>query len=540
MTLVMTPVVVATHSKELIPMSKSAAPTCSHRTAVAYARYSSSGQRDVSIEQQLKDIHAYAEREGYHIVHDYADHARSGYKNISARAAFQAMMNSAKSGGFDTVLVWKADRFGRSREDAAIYKGQLRRSGVKVVYVMEPIPEGSAGILLEGMLEATAEWYSKTLSENVSRGMSDNARHCIWNGNRVMGYGHDAEGHYTIIEEEAAIVQKIFELYRSGWSYANIAKYLNSQGLRNIRGLPFSISVIQRTIQNESYIGTYHWGSFRADGGIPAIISKSDFEEANRMRSKTSRHYETGAVDYLLTGKAYCGLCGAAMVGDCGTSRTGDRHYYYSCQAHKARKGCTKKSLQKDYLEDVVIDFLLDHVLQEPEIQRIADAVTAAQEEQLASSPLASMESELADVSKQIANINNAIAAGVWSSTTVVKLKELETIADDLRASIDTLRYSQSQLLDHDRVIFFLNRFRNGNRQDPAYRSYLIRTFLNAVYVFDDHLKIVINNCEGNLRVPLSDLPSGSDSVSSGIQTTSHPNQLVTVYVCPLPEKKRA
>lgn len=521
-------------------MSKSAAPACPPRTAVSYARYSSSGQRDVSIEQQQKDIHAYAEREGFRILHDYADHARSGYKNISARTQFQAMMAAAKSGTFDTILVWKADRFGRSREDSAIYKGQLRRSGVKVVYVMEPIPEGSAGVLLEGMLEATAEWYSKTLSENVSRGMSDNARHCLWNGNRVMGYGHDAEGHYTIIEEEAAVVRKIFDLYRSGWSAASIAKQLNAQGLRNIRGNAFTISIIHHVIQNETYIGTYHWGSYRVEGGIPAIISKSDFEEANRMRSKTSRHYETGAVDYLLTGKAYCGMCGAAMVGDCGTSRTGERHYYYSCQGHKSRKGCTKQSLQKDYLESVVIDFLLDHVLQEPEIERIADAVTAAQQDQLASSPLASMESELADVTRQISNINNAIAAGVWSSTTVVKLKELESIAEELRTSVDALRYSQSQLLDRDRVLFFLNRFRKGDRQDPTYRAYLIRTFLNAVYVFDDHLKIVINNCEGNLRVPLSELSPGSDSDSSSILTTSHPNQQVTVYVYPLPEKKRA
>ena len=65
-------------------MKKQKTPSCAPRTAVAYARYSSAGQRDVSIEQQLADIRAFAAREGYTIVHEYADHARSGFKNTAA------------------------------------------------------------------------------------------------------------------------------------------------------------------------------------------------------------------------------------------------------------------------------------------------------------------------------------------------------------------------------------------------------------------------------------------------------------------------
>ena len=168
-------------------MKKSKLPSCAPRTAVAYARYSSAGQRDVSIEQQLADIRAFAQREGYTIVHEYADHAKSGFKDISARTSFRSMMSAAESGGFDTVISWKVDRFGRNREESALFKARLRRFGVKVLYAMEPIPEGSAGVLLEGMLEATAEWYSRQLSENVTRGMHDNARRCLYNGTKILG-----------------------------------------------------------------------------------------------------------------------------------------------------------------------------------------------------------------------------------------------------------------------------------------------------------------------------------------------------------------
>ena len=136
-------------------MNKKYTLSCSPRTAVAYARYSSAGQRDVSIDQQLADIRSFAQREGYTIVHEYADHALSGFKNTVNRTSFQSMISAAADGMFDTVLAWKVDRFGRNREDSAIYKGKLRRYGVRVLYAMEPIPEGSAGVLLEGMLEAT-------------------------------------------------------------------------------------------------------------------------------------------------------------------------------------------------------------------------------------------------------------------------------------------------------------------------------------------------------------------------------------------------
>ena len=512
-------------------MKKPSLPSCAPHTAVAYARYSSAGQRDVSIEQQLSDIRAFAKREGYTIVHEYADHARSGFKNTSARTAFQSMISAAADGSFDTILAWKVDRFGRNREDSAIYKGKLRRFGVRVLYAMEPIPEGSAGVLLEGMLEATAEWYSRQLSENVTRGMTDNALKCLYNGTRIIGYTRGPDDRYTVNPEEAVLVRNIFSLYCSGWSAARICRQLNAQGLRTSRGKAWQPESLMRVISNERYTGVYIWGSVRVENGIPAIIEKSVFQEAQRMKKKSGRHIEQHAVDYLLTGKAFCGHCNAAMIGDSGTSKDGTRHYYYSCQARKARKGCTKKSVQKQYLESAVVDFVLDHVLSEPQIEKTADAVMALQAEELKSSPLAAMEAERAEVLKQIDNINNAIAAGVWSSSTVEKLKELESSAESLRISCETLRFSQSQLLDRDRVLFFLRRFTKGDRSDPLLRRHIIETFVNAVYVFDDHLKLVINNCEGNQRVPLADLPPDcSDNDNNGVLIVTYPNTRVTVY----------
>ena len=141
------------------------------------------------------------------------------------------------------------------------------------------------------------------------------------------------------------------------------------------------------------------------------------------------------------------------------------------------------------------------------------------------------MEAEHREITKKIDNINNAIAAGIWNSSTSVKLKELEDAAETLRVSIETLRYSQAQLIDRDRVLFFLHRFTIGDRNDPLLRRSIIETFINSVYVYDDHLKIIINNVEGNERIPFSDLPPEcSESDNSGLPEVSHPNPRITIY----------
>ena len=512
-------------------MKKNTAPSCSPKTAVAYARYSSAGQRDVSIEQQLADIRAFARREGYTIIHEYADHARSGFKNAAARTAFQSMMSAAESGTFDTVLAWKVDRFGRNREDSAIYKGKLRRFGVRVLYAMEPIPEGSAGVLLEGMLESTAEWYSRQLSENVLRGMSDNANKCLYNGSHTLGYTNLPDGRIVIQPEEASLVRNIFQMYCSGMSAQAISDQLASRGIRTKYGNPYAPQSIIRIISNDRYIGVYRWGNIEVPDGIPPIIDKAVFWEANRMKKKKSYSRELGVIDFLLSGKLFCGLCGSVMYGNSGTSKNGNRKYYYECSRRKKSKDCPKKMVKKEWIEDTVINFILDYVLSDDQIEKTASAVMKLQAEEATVSPLGAMQAEYADILKQIDNINNAIAAGIWNASTSQKLKALEDSAETLRFSINSLKYSQEQLLDHDRVLFFLHQFTKGDRNDPLLRHHIVDTFVNAVYLYDDHVDVITNNHENNERFTLDSVPDQcSDSDISGVPTVLHPNTQVTIF----------
>ena len=141
--------------------------------AVIYARYSSSNQREESIFGQIRDCREYAERNGITIIHEYTDSALTG--KTDKRPSFQQMIKDAEKHSFQIVLVWKLDRFARNRYDSAMYRNLLKKNGVKIVSVMENISETPEGIILEGLMESLAEYYSANLAENVKRGLYDSA-----------------------------------------------------------------------------------------------------------------------------------------------------------------------------------------------------------------------------------------------------------------------------------------------------------------------------------------------------------------------------
>ena len=99
--------------------------------AVIYARYSSDNQREESIEGQIRECKAYAERNSITILSSYIDRAFSA--KTDNRPDFQRMIKDSAKGLFDVIIVWKLDRFARNRYDSAHYKAILKKNGVKVL-----------------------------------------------------------------------------------------------------------------------------------------------------------------------------------------------------------------------------------------------------------------------------------------------------------------------------------------------------------------------------------------------------------------------
>ena len=141
--------------------------------AVIYARYSSDNQREESIEGQIRECTAYAEKNGITILKHYIDRAMSA--KTDDRPDFQQMIKDSEKGLFDLIIVWKLDRFSRDRYDSAHYKHLLKKNGVKVVSATELIADGPEGIMMESILEGMNECYSAELSVKIRRGLMENA-----------------------------------------------------------------------------------------------------------------------------------------------------------------------------------------------------------------------------------------------------------------------------------------------------------------------------------------------------------------------------
>ena len=224
--------------------------------AVIYARYSSDSQREESIEGQIRECTAFAEKNGITILRHYIDRA------YSAKTDNQKL--------FDMVIVWKLDRFARNRYDSARYKAQLKRNGVKVVSATEVISEGAEGIILESVLEGYAEYYSADLSEKVIRGRKENALKCKFNGGTLpIGYVIDEEQHFQIDPLTAPFVLDVFKKYDKGATMKELRDWLNDSGVRNARGQPLNFNSMQHMLSYRRYIGEYKYRDIIVPDGIP-------------------------------------------------------------------------------------------------------------------------------------------------------------------------------------------------------------------------------------------------------------------------------
>lgn len=165
--------------------------------AAAYARFSSDNQRDESIDAQLRAIYKFAQDNGYEIVAEYIDRAKTGTND--RREDFQRMIADSASGDFEAVIVHKLDRFARSRYDSAFYKRTLKTNGVQLVSVLEHFGSEPESIIMEGLLESMSEYYSANLSREVKKGQMENALACKHTGGQPpLGYHVTPDLRYEI------------------------------------------------------------------------------------------------------------------------------------------------------------------------------------------------------------------------------------------------------------------------------------------------------------------------------------------------------
>lgn len=469
--------------------------------AVIYARYSSDNQREESIEGQVRECLAFAERKGYTVIKTYADRAISG-KRADNRPEFQQMISDSAKGEFDVIIVWKIDRFSRDKYDSVIYKSKLNKNGVCVISATEPIDDSPEGKLMESIFEGFSEYYIKDLAQKTSRGMTENVLKGKFNGGAVpYGYMIDSNRQFQINPATAPIVEDIFKRYASGEEIRSIIDDLQAKGLDK-NGKPFTYHFINGMLKNRRYIGEYSFKDIVNTEAIPPIVTVELFErcqqriEANKHKPASFRAVEE---KYFLTGKIFCGYCGDTMSGVSGTGRN-EIYRYYQCMSSKKRR-CHKRIIKKDFIENIVISAAMSIFSDNRLIDRIVDTCFSLQNTESAELP--ALRKQLKKVNKEIENVMAAIKSGIVTKTTKSTLENLEQEQEKMETAI-ALERLRRPVISKEQIRFWLMKFSKTDFSNQEQKQRLIDVFVNSVHVYDDKAVVLLNYRDGEKCVHFS------------------------------------
>ncbi len=487
--------------------------------AVIYARYSSDNQREESLEEQIKANTEYAEKNNINIIRIYSDKELTGTND--RRPDFQRMIDDSRSHFFELVLIHKTDRFARNKADSAIYKRILLEQGVKVIPVAEAFIVGNPfGVVMEGMLEGWAEYYSLNLSTEVKKGQNaniskfDKIGKIKHNGGKPpFGYDVDSEGFYVINKLEAIAVKKIFEMYHNGQVYHDVIDWLNHNGYTTKYKQQFTKSSLNSILHNVKYIGLYTYRNKKRIfkdgcyqdidnpdrveivGGIPSILDESLFYEVQSIMKNNQANSQTFKAkhDYILSGKVFCS-CGSSMHGN---SYVGGRnkHQYvqYICSGRKKHiNDCTQKPIDKDTLENNVYDQLQQSLFTDKKIDYICDQVYKAYlaHKSENTDSINVYTSKLESLNRQIANVVDAIASGTKFQSLHDKLSDLEHQKQIITFEIKREKVRSKNELTKEKIRDMLLIGQDLKNKTDKEKTMIINAFVDEIIVSDETIAV--------------------------------------------------
>lgn len=466
------------------------------KNAVIYARFSSYNQQEQSIEGQVRACKEYAARNDLKIVKEYCDRAKSGTN--SKRPALQEMLKEAETGAFDVVLVYQYDRFSRNRRESLNNEFILQTLGVKLVSINERIDEeDSSSVIIKGMFESLAEYYSKDLSRKVKRGIKESIIHRkSIGGVRWLGYKTDAEMKFYIDESEAETVRLIFNMRATGHHAEEIADYLNKKAIKN-KGVVFNKNAIIHILKNEKYTGRYvnpYDPTEIITDMYPKIIERKLFDAVQdtfkRYRLNSCRGIKNPS-NYYLSGKLFSAVNGALFTGVSGYSASGKKYGYYKANIN----GVIVKYPQKD-LEDEVIDGIKKIVSTHDYLEYLANQMIKDFAARSNSSRPREIRTRINQIQKKIDSIGEAFLDADANMRRLLNNK-----LNDLQDELSKLQEEESYYFDEklklsqskDLIKLFIRELLEKDYDDPKNRSSFFKLMLNSCFIVDNHIDIYLN-----------------------------------------------
>ena len=300
------------------------------------------------------------------------------------RPELMRMIEYVKTHHVAYCIVHKVDRLARNRADDVTIHLALKEAGVMLVSATENIDETPSGMLLHGIMSTIAEFYSRNLASEVSKGMNQKAQGGGTNGKAPMGYlnvtRRDELGREVrtveLDPDRAPLVKWAFEAYATGnHSTISLREELIDRGLTTVPtpkrpSKPPVLSTIHKMLTNPYYKGSVRFRGASYDGLHEPLVAP---EVWYRVQAVLTAHQTSGektqSHDHYLKGSLYCGQCGSRLTLTNAKSRRGVIYPYFMCTGrHAKRTNCERKSMFVPDIEAAVEDYyrrvqIPEHVL---------------------------------------------------------------------------------------------------------------------------------------------------------------------------------
>ena len=295
--------------------------------AAIYARVSDKsqdGEDKTSISEQTGEMEAYCESKGLTITARYQEVGRGWSKK---RPEFQRMLADAKHGRFDTIVCWKSDRLSRGMYPAAALMEVVEAHQIRLEAVMDAIDMKTFGLMA-----AIGKIELDNFRERSTMGKCGTAKQGrVPTGGLPYGYRIGDDGRPEVVEEQAEVVCRIFDMYvNEGMGSPSIAVRLTDEEVPTQTGkLLWRQSYIHYVLANATYTGTWVYGKERhistEDGTksydqpretwievpVPPLVDEETWGRAQKLKKQRSRTAGRNTkVLYLLQHLLKCGECG--------------------------------------------------------------------------------------------------------------------------------------------------------------------------------------------------------------------------------------
>ncbi len=331
----------------------------------AYCRVSTDSEEQLNSYAVQKKVYTemIAERKDWEYAGLYADEGISGTR-ATKRTEFQKMINDCLHGKIDYIVTKSVSRFARNTVDCLHYVRLLKSKGIGVYFEEQTLDTLKIDselylVIYAGFAQSESESLSKNVTWSYRKKFESGS--AIFMYKKFLGYKKGADGNPEIVPEEAAIVNRIYDMFLAGETTKRISAILKAENIIiPDKKLSFSRDMITNILTNEKYCGdvilqktvtldciekvrcknTGEAPMYYVQNNHPAIVSRETFnkaqEEMIRRKTLTPASKKTSLTAtgkysrYALTDVLICGECGTKYR-RCTWTRNGVKRVVWRC-----------------------------------------------------------------------------------------------------------------------------------------------------------------------------------------------------------------